>query len=38
MAVLRCLAIDWIGKVEFLYNNTWSHVKILLNDLDEFIR
>lgn len=32
VAVLGCAAIDWVGQVEFLHDDTRSHVEILLDD------
>ena len=37
MAVLRSLEVDWLGKIEFLDNNTWPHVEVVANDLNKLL-
>jgi hypothetical protein len=38
VAVLSGLEIDGLGKVELLDNDTWSHVEVGADDLDELVR
>ena len=37
MAVLRSLEVDWLSKVELPDNDTRSHVKVGLDDLNQLL-
>lgn len=37
MSVLRCLKVDWLGQVKFLDDNSRPHVKVLLDDGNQFV-
>lgn len=36
--VFGCLEIDWSRKVELLDDDTWPHIEILSDDLDQLFR
>jgi hypothetical protein len=36
MPILSCAAIDRLGKVELLNDDTGSKIKVLVDNLDEF--
>lgn len=37
VTVLGGLEVDWLRQIELLYDNTRTHIKIVPNDVDEFI-
>jgi hypothetical protein len=38
VAVLGCLAVDWLDEVELLDDDTWAHVEVVPDNLDELLR
>ncbi len=38
VSVLGGLEVDWLGQVELLDNDTWSKVKVLVDDLNQLVR
>lgn len=32
VAVLGCAAVDWVGQIEFLHDDTRSHIEVFLDD------
>ena len=38
VAVLGSLTVDWVGQVELLDNDTWTHVEVVANDLNKLCR
>jgi hypothetical protein len=38
VTVLGSLEVDWLGQVELLDNDTWSHVEVVADNLDKLIR
>jgi len=38
VTVLGGGAVDWLDEVELLDNDTWAHVEVGLDDLDELVR
>ena len=38
VAILCGLAVDGIGQVELLYDDTWPEVEVRPNDIDQFFR
>ena len=38
VAILGCLEVDGLGKVELLNNHTGSHIKVSVDDLDQLVR
>lgn len=35
MTVLRSLEVDWLSEIQLLDNDTWSHVEVLADDLNQ---
>jgi hypothetical protein len=37
VAILRSLEVNWLSEIQFLDDDTWSHVEVLADDLNQLV-